>query len=31
MLVVLVIGIAVDSLFGALDGSIRRRWGLNRD
>jgi NitT/TauT family transport system permease protein len=30
MLVVLVIGIAVDSLFGALDGGIRRRWGLNR-
>jgi len=28
MLVVLVIGIAVDSLFGALDGGIRRRWGL---
>ena len=31
MLVVLVIGIAVDSLFGALDGGIRRRRGLNRD
>jgi NitT/TauT family transport system permease protein len=31
MLVVLVIGIAVDSLFSALDGGIRRRWGLNRE
>jgi NitT/TauT family transport system permease protein len=29
MLVILVIGIAVDSLlFGTLDRAIRRRWGL---
>lgn len=28
MIVIFVIGLAVDSLFGALDGMIRRRWGL---
>jgi NitT/TauT family transport system permease protein len=28
MIVIFVIGVAVDSLFGALDHSIRRRWGL---
>ena len=28
MVVVLVLGIAVDSLFGAADRSLRRRWGL---
>jgi NitT/TauT family transport system permease protein len=28
ILVILVIGIAIDSLFGALDRVIRRRWGL---
>ena len=28
MLVILVIGLVVDSVFGAVDGRIRRRWGL---
>jgi NitT/TauT family transport system permease protein len=28
MVVVLIIGIAVDALFGAADRSLRRRWGL---
>ena len=28
MIVILVIGMTVDGLFSALDGSIRRRWGL---
>jgi NitT/TauT family transport system permease protein len=28
MIVIFVIGVAVDGLFGALDRSIRRRWGL---
>jgi len=28
MIVIFVIGVAVDSLFGTLDRSIRRRWGL---
>ena len=28
MIVIFVIGIAIDSLFGALDRSIRQRWGL---
>ena len=28
MIVIFVIGIAVDSLFGVVDGRIRRRWGL---
>jgi NitT/TauT family transport system permease protein len=28
MVVIVVIGIAVDSLFGMLDTSVRRRWGL---
>ena len=28
MLVILVLGIVADSLFGAADGAIRRRWGL---
>ena len=28
MIVIFVIGIAIDSLFGALDRVIRRRWGL---
>jgi NitT/TauT family transport system permease protein len=28
MVVVLVLGVAVDSLFGAADRSLRRRWGL---
>ena len=31
MLVVLFIGITVDSLFGVLDGGIRKRWGLLSD
>jgi NitT/TauT family transport system permease protein len=28
MIVILVIGIAIDSLFGGLDRVVRRRWGL---
>jgi len=28
MLVILILGIAVDALFGAADRSLRRRWGL---
>jgi len=28
MIVIFIIGIAVDALFGALDREIRRRWGL---
>jgi NitT/TauT family transport system permease protein len=28
MIVIFVIGVAIDSLFGALDRAIRRRWGL---
>jgi NitT/TauT family transport system permease protein len=28
IIVILVIGIAIDSLFGMLDRAIRRRWGL---
>jgi NitT/TauT family transport system permease protein len=28
MVVIFIIGIAVDSLFGMLDNAIRRRWGL---
>ena len=28
MIVILVIGIAVDSLFSVADGAVRRRWGL---
>jgi NitT/TauT family transport system permease protein len=28
MIVILIIGICVDSLFGVADRSIRRRWGL---
>ena len=28
MLVVLILGIAVDALFGAADRSLRARWGL---
>ncbi len=28
MIVILVIGIAIDSLFGGLDSVVRRRWGL---
>ena len=28
MIVILIIGIVVDSLFGLADHSIRRRWGL---
>jgi NitT/TauT family transport system permease protein len=28
MLVIFAVGVAIDSLFGALDRSIRRRWGL---
>lgn len=28
MVVIFVIGVAIDGLFGALDGSVRRRWGL---
>ena len=28
MVVIFVIGIVVDSLFGTLDTAIRRRWGL---
>ncbi len=30
MIVILVIGIAIDSLFGGLDRVVRRRWGLLR-
>ena len=30
MIVILVIGIAIDSLFGGLDRLVRRRWGLLR-
>jgi len=28
MIVIFVIGVVIDSLFGALDRSVRRRWGL---
>jgi NitT/TauT family transport system permease protein len=28
MIVVLIVGIAVDTAFGAADGALRRRWGL---
>jgi NitT/TauT family transport system permease protein len=28
MVVIFVIGIVVDSLFGMLDTAVRRRWGL---
>jgi NitT/TauT family transport system permease protein len=28
MIVILTVGIVVDSLFGVIDGSIKRRWGL---
>jgi len=28
MIVIFVIGVAIDSVFGALDHAIRRRWGL---
>jgi NitT/TauT family transport system permease protein len=28
MIVIFVIGIAIDSLFGGLDRQVRRRWGL---
>jgi NitT/TauT family transport system permease protein len=30
MIVILVIGLAIDSLFGGLDRVVRRRWGLLR-
>ncbi|MFC4059233.1 ABC transporter permease [Planomonospora corallina] len=30
MIVILVIGIVVDMLFGAADGALRRRWGLRQ-
>ncbi len=30
MIVIFVIGIAIDSLFGGLDRLVRRRWGLLR-
>ncbi|WP_113702783.1 ABC transporter permease [Nonomuraea lactucae] len=30
MIVILVIGILIDRLFGAADGALRRRWGLHQ-
>jgi NitT/TauT family transport system permease protein len=29
MIVILLIGIVIDQLFGAVDGAIRRRWGMD--
>lgn len=31
MIVILVIGIVIDQLFGAADGALRRRWGVDQD
>ncbi len=31
MVVIFVIGVVIDSLFGAFDRAIRRRWGLGGD
>jgi NitT/TauT family transport system permease protein len=28
MIVILILGIAIDALFTALDNAVRRRWGL---
>lgn len=30
MIIILVIGIVVDQIFGAADGALRRRWGLHQ-
>jgi len=31
MIVILIIGVAVDAIFGGINGTIRRRWGVAGD